>query len=208
VFPYIQTSKRIYGAWFYNVNSTFVMWCESSTEGYDFVRDYGIKDEWRALPPEQLPSFAKYRREHSLGQVVHRLWRGFLDLSTQNARAIGYYKFFVVFLFASLTLVARAPRRFRDVIREQPFASLFCVLFFTGYIALYSWYDWIVNDTRFVLAIFLPALFAAAVLVLRLGSGREVHFFGRRWAFGQFLPRLLFALAAIDVVYNARYLWR
>ena len=24
--PYIQTSKRIYDAYFYNVNSTFVMW--------------------------------------------------------------------------------------------------------------------------------------------------------------------------------------
>lgn len=208
VFPYIQTSKRIYGAWFYNVNSTFVMWCDSSTEGYEFIRDHGIRDEWRALPPEQLPSFAKYRREHSVAQIVHRLTHGLRNLSTQNAMAIGYYKFFVLFLFASAILVARRPRRFREAVSEQPFASLFCLLFFAAYVALYGWYDWIVNDTRFVLAIFLPALFAATVFVLKLGAGREVRLFGWRWPFRQFLPRLLFALAAIDVVYNARYLWR
>ncbi len=56
VFPYIQTSKRIYGQYFYNVNSTFVMWCDSSTEGWNFLNAHGDKDQWRSLPPEQLPS--------------------------------------------------------------------------------------------------------------------------------------------------------
>ena len=56
--PYIQTSKRIYGQYFYNVNSTFVMWCDSSSEGWNFLNEHAQKDEWRSLPPEQLPSLS------------------------------------------------------------------------------------------------------------------------------------------------------
>ena len=38
VFPYIQTSKRIYGQYFYNMNSTFVMWCDSWPEAMGLPR--------------------------------------------------------------------------------------------------------------------------------------------------------------------------
>jgi 4-amino-4-deoxy-L-arabinose transferase and related glycosyltransferases of PMT family len=69
VFPYIQTSKRIYDAYFYNVNSTFVMWCDSSTEAFEFLSAHGDKDQWREVPPDERPSLRKYWREHSVGQI-------------------------------------------------------------------------------------------------------------------------------------------
>jgi hypothetical protein len=203
VFPYIQTSKRIYDSYFYNVNSTFVIWCDSSTEGYEFLKAHGDKDQWREVPPDERPSARKYWREHTIAQIGHRFWRGFLDLSTQNARAIGYYKFVIALAAAGVILCLRQRRAVRDVIAQNPFAATFCLLFFAGYLTLFAWYDQIINDTRFVLSIFLPFVFAASLFVLRAGRGRVVSPGGRQLSFEEFLGVLFLALAMIDVVYNA-----
>jgi hypothetical protein len=203
VFPYIQTSKRIYGSYFYNVNSTFVMWCDSSTEAYEFLKAHGDKTQWREVPPEDRPSLRKYWREHTVAQIACRLWKGSLDLLTQNARAIGYYKFVIALAVAALMLCWRQWREARDVIAQNPFAAIYCLLFLAGYFVLYAWYDQIINDTRFVLSIFLPFVFAASLFVLRAGRDRVVSLAGRRLSFEQFFGALLLALAMIDVVYSA-----
>jgi hypothetical protein len=203
VFPYIRNSKRIYGQYFYNVNSAFVMWCDSSQEGFKFLEEWGDKGKWRALPPEQLPSAGKYWREHSLEQIAYRIGHGLRGLAFQNAMLIGYYKFVVALAMAAAILCARHGRRARRLLAEQPFASLFCICFFALYLFLYGWYDMIVNDTRFILSIFLPFFFAASIFVLALGKDRIVAIAGRRLAFSQFFAGLLLALVMIDVLYNA-----
>ena len=208
IFPYIQTSKRIYDAWFYNVNSTFVIWCDSSTEAFEFLSAHGDKDQWREVPPDERPSARKYWREHSVGQIVRRIWRGSLDLATQNARAIGYYKFVVVLLIAGLVIAVRQGARAREIVAGNPAAAVFCVLFFAAYFVLYAWYDAIVNDTRFVLSIFLPFAFAASVFVLRLGRERTIRFWRWQFTFERFAAALLLSLSAIDVFYNAPAVFR
>lgn len=202
IYPYVSNSKRIYGQYFYNVNSAFVMWCDSSQEGWQFLSNWGDKDKWRALPPDQLPSAAKYWREHSVGQIAYRVVRGFRGLAFQNMGAIGYYKFVIALIFAGGILVVRQRRRVSQLLAEQPFAAAFCVLFFAAYLLLYAWYDALVNDTRFILSIFLPFVFAASIFVLALGKERIVTTFGRRIPFPQFFAGLILGLAAIDVLYN------
>jgi hypothetical protein len=208
VFPYIQTSKRIYGSWFYNVNSTFVMWCDSSTEAFEFLSAHGDKDQWRGLPPEQLPSMRKYWREHSVAEIGGRIFHGALDLGTQNALAIGYYKFVLALLIASLLLASQHRARLREVIASNGGEAAFCFLFFAGYFLLYAWYDKIINDSRFVLSIFVPFVFAASVLALRLARDRAVSMGGRSIPFEKFFPTLYLSLAVIDVLYNARAVFR
>jgi hypothetical protein len=203
VFPYIQTSKHIYDAYFYNVNSTFVIWCDSSSQAYEFLSAHGDKDQWRKLPPDQLPSFGKYWREHSLAQIARRIVNGSLDLATQNARAIGYYKFVIVLLIAGALLATRQRTLVCEVVAQNRFAAAFGVMFFTGYFLLYAWYDAIINDTRFVLSIFLPFVFAASLFVLRLGRDRVIFLAGRRIPFEQFFAGLFLSLALIDILYNA-----
>jgi hypothetical protein len=100
-------------------------------------------------------------------------------------------------------LCLRQQRAGRDVIGENPFAAIFCLLFFAGYLALFAWYDQIINDTRFVLSIFLPFVFAASLFVLLAGRGRVVSLAGRQLSFERFFGALFLALAMIDVVYNA-----
>ncbi len=203
VFPYIQTSKRIYGQYFYNVNSTFVMWCDSSSEAMKFLDKYGDKAKWRELPSDQIPSFTKYWREHSIAQMAYRLAHGVRRVATQNLMAIGYYKFVVAFVIAAGILWIRQSQRARQLLAEKPFAAAFCVLFFAVYLLLYGWYDTIVNDTRFSLSIFLPFVFASSLFVLKMGKDRVVAMAGRRFPFAQFFAGLLICLALIDVLYNA-----
>lgn len=203
VFPYIQTSKRIHGQYFYNVNSTFVMWCDSSAEAWEFLSAYGDKAKWRELPSDQIPSFSKYWREHSIAQMAYRLTHGLRRVATQNAMPIGYYKFVVAFVVAAGILWLRQRRRAGELLAEKPFAAAFCVLFFSVYLLLYGWYDAIVNDTRFILSIFLPFIFAASLFVLKMGKDRVVAIAGRRFPFAQFFAGLLICLALIDVLYNA-----
>jgi hypothetical protein len=205
VFPYIHTSKRIYGQYFYNVNSTFVMWCDSSSEAWEFLLAYGDKAKRRELPPEEIPSMAKYWREHSIAQIAQRLTHGLRRVATQNAMPIGYYKFVVALVLAAGVLWARQRQRARQLLAEKPFAAAFCVLFFSVYLLLYAWYDAIVNDTRFILSIFLPFVFAASVFVLKMGEDRRVVIVGRRLYFAHFFAGLLICLSLIDVLYNA---WR
>lgn len=208
VFPYIQTSKRIYGAYFYNVNSTFVMWCDSSDESYQFLSTHGDKDQWRALPPDQLPSLQKYWREHSLSQMLRRLGKGSLSVATQNARAIGYYKYVVALLIAALVLMVKQWREARELLARNPFAAIFCLFFFVAYFLLYAWYDQIVSDVRFALSIFLPLIFAASLLALRLGRDRTASLAGRQFSFERFFGGSLLALSMIDVLYVASDLLR
>jgi hypothetical protein len=206
IFPYIQTSKRIYGQYFYNVNSTFVMWCDSSSEGWNFVNEHAQHDEWRSLPPEQIPSFSKYWREHSVGQITRRLMHGSWNLVTQNAQAIGYYKFMAAFVVTGAVLCARQSGRARQLLAENPFAAAFCVLFFCAYFVLYAWYQAIVSDTRFILSIFLPCAFAASAFLMQIGRGRMIAIAGWRLPFEQFFPGILIGLALVDAVYNAKFL--
>jgi hypothetical protein len=203
VFPYIQTSKRIYDSYFYNVNSTFVMWCDSSTEAYEFLSAHGDKDQWREVPADERPSFRKYWREHSLRQIVARILGGSRELAKKNIRAIGYYKFVIALAAAGLILSMRRLRQAREVVAENPFAAIFSLLCLGGYFLLYAWYDVVSNDTRFVLSIFLPFMFAASIFVLRLGRDRVLSFAGRQISFERFFSALIFGMAGIDLLYNA-----
>ena len=206
IFPFIQTSKRIYGQYFYNVNSTFVIWCDTWPEAWEFLSAHGDKDQWRSLPPEQLPSMSKYWREHSVAQMAWRLIRGCWNQVTQNAMAIGYYKLAMAFLIAGTLLCARQSARARQLVAENPFAAAFCILFFCAYFILYAWYQTIIADTRFVLALFLPCVFAASLFLMRLGKGRVVALAGRQLPFEQFFPAVLIGLSLIDALYNAKFL--
>jgi hypothetical protein len=203
VFPYIQTSKRVYNSYFYNVNSTFVMWCDSSTEGYDFLSTRGDKDHWQEVPPEERPSLQKYWREHSVVQMAQRICHGALDLLTKNMKAIGHYKFVLALAIAALVLSARHRPLPTALLARNPFAAIFSVLYLAGFFLLFAWYGAITNDVRFLLSIFLPFVFAASIFVFLLGRHRLVSLAGRAIPFERFFAGLFLGLATIDVVYNA-----
>jgi hypothetical protein len=68
---------------------------------------------------------------------------------------------------------------------------------------LYAWYDIVVTDSRFVLSLFLPFVFALSLFVLRVGENWSIAIAGRRLAFANTFAAILIAAALIDVCYNA-----
>jgi hypothetical protein len=201
-FPYLRTSKQIYGHYFYNVNSTFYMWCDSWPEALAFTRKYDTT-KWPALPADEIPSAVKYWREHSAAQIAQRLMNGLKTLATRSAKPVGYYKFVFLLGVTAVVLTVQQPQLARKLIVERAFAASFCFLFFFFYVLLYAWYDAVVTDSRFILSLFLPFMFAASKLVLNLGKDWMFVIARRQLSFTQLLTGALIGLAFIDVAYNA-----
>ena len=105
--------------------------------------------------------------------------------------------------FANHNVRGLRRRQARELLAQNPFAAIFCLLFFFAYFVLYIWYDAIIKDARFVLSIFLPFVFAASMVVLALGREWTISVIGRRIRFDEIFAGLLLAFSLIDVLYNA-----
>ncbi len=159
--PYLQTSKRIFGHYFYNVNSTFYMWYNSWEEAEQGTKAHGDRVGWPKMPPEEIPSLQKYLREHTPGQILHRFSRGFDRMLERTFTVYWYAQFILAYLLALGVLLGQNWHIWRSQIfpRIHPCTVLFVIGYFTGYLALYAWYSPIASGNRFSLALFLPMLF-------------------------------------------------
>jgi hypothetical protein len=203
VFPYIATSKRVFGSYFYNVNSTYYFWCDSWEEAKAFSRASGDRVGLPKLPPEQVPSAAKYWREHSIGDIASRLLGGVIGRLTHNARLDGYWKYGVLLALMVAGLAFYRREQFVELVRARFFLALFLFLFFGSYLALFAWYERIANDARFLLLLFLPFTFAAWRLIVRLGDGIMLTLGNARVSMLSAFACLLLAVAAAEAVLNA-----
>ncbi|MGI8819841.1 MAG: hypothetical protein ACR2ID_03060 [Chthoniobacterales bacterium] len=206
VFPYLQTSKRVFGHYFYNVNSTFYFWCDSWAEAAALTRAHGDRTGWPTLPPEQIPSAAKYWREHSFADIAARLTNGFIATITHNARVEGYWKYALLLSLAAGIVALRQRKEAMALLREQPFPALFVALFFAAYVLLYSWFERMTGDSRFVLALFLPFVFSLSKLIQCLVVRRTTPLAGRAVTVLSALTGLVMLFAAFDAVFVAAQL--
>lgn len=200
VFPYIRTSKERFGRYFYNVNSTFYMWYDSwFDEVVPGTRAHGDRQGWPDMPEEQIPSFQKYIREHSLVEILRRLVRGFRDLRKRITRSYGYAEFLLVYVIA-LVLLFFQNKSLRPSLllrRVHPCVLLFVLGYFLGYTILYAWFTPIAKGNRFILSLFLPAMLII-VWVLSYAQNHDLSFdcFGRRISASSVSPAVLLFLTA------------
>lgn len=173
LFPYISTSKARFGQYFYNVNSTFYMWYDSWDEVKAGTRAHGDRVGWPTMPADQIPSPLKYLREHSGQQILDRFGQGLDLIRNMVFTAYGYAAFLLFYALLSGLLFWQNSRRFIENFGNaaQGLVLFFIVAYFGSYLLLYAWYTRIAYGNRFILALFLPALF---VLVRALGyAGRQ-----------------------------------
>ena len=198
IFPYIRTSKARFGHYFYNVNSTFYMWYDSWTEAEQGTKAHGDRDGWPVMPEEDIPSFRKYLREHSVGDIVGRVGGGVGVILSTVMRSYGYAWFVIFYLVALVLLTVQngGPRRLFAVFwRTNPSLVLFVTAYFTGYLALYAWATRIVAGNRIVLAQFLPAMFLfARSLSFAQDHNLAIRAFGRRVNASAISPVILLIL--------------
>ena len=104
VYPYISTNKRVFGSYFYNVNSTFYVWYDSWEEAKHGTKKHGDRFGWPNMPHEKIPSMSKYLREHTLQQILARFQNGGQRILHNVISSYGYLKFTMIYF--SLLIVA------------------------------------------------------------------------------------------------------
>ena len=68
VYPYIATSKRVFGSYFFNVNTAYYIWYDTGAQARALLLPHTDTRGVIAVPVEQLPTMASYLATHSLGQ--------------------------------------------------------------------------------------------------------------------------------------------
>jgi hypothetical protein len=171
IFPYINTSKRVFGQYFYNVNYTFYMWYDSWQEAKQGTWAHGDEVGWPDMPPEEIPSMSKYLREHTLGQIVGRFTNGAVTVLGNTLPSYGYFKYMLVYVGLFCVAIFLSWSKVRQAVASNPILCLFLVLYFAGYLLLYAWYSPIAPGNRFALALFIPLMFSLSYgLQILLGS--------------------------------------
>lgn len=166
VFPYIRTSKRVFGHYFYNVNSTFYIWYDTQDQVVAGTRAHGDRTGWPRMPPEEIPGPRKYLEEHSPTQIMDRIAGGVRLLHQTALKSYGYYKYVHLYAGFALLVVALRPRAWWPLEPGRAGQILFCAFYFSGYVLLFAWASaslWGAN--RMSLQLFLPFMFCLASII-------------------------------------------
>jgi hypothetical protein len=179
MFPYIANSRRVFGHWFYNVNSTFYVWYDDWPAASIGTYKDGDGKGWPTTPPEQIPSAGKYWREHSVGQIAGRFWTGFLEMFTVSYIRLWYFKVLTMYVVFATALVVVGRRQLAARIRGEPAVSAYLGLYALIYTAAVAFYQPISGTTlRMLLVHVAPFLFA----VSRLAESPGFH--DLKWSVG------------------------
>lgn len=197
--PYIKTSKERFGYYFYNVNSTFYMWYDSWDEVKQGTKAHGDRKSWPKMPGEQIPSLSKYVRDHSFGEILWRIVRGLRVIGYKAALSYGYAPFLLLYGITLLFLSFQNRKKLLSIFlcRVHPCVMIFIVGYFLGYTILYAWYTPIASGNRFMLSLFLPAVFLI-VSFLSYAQNHDLFFdvFGIRISASRISPAILLILIA------------
>jgi hypothetical protein len=201
VFPYIQTSKRVFGTYFYNVNSTFYMWYDSWKEATNGTKAHGDRVGWPVMPADQIPSMSKYLREHSPRQIGSRFVHGAQAVMDQVVHSYGYFQYIAFYTALLLLASAWLWKRAWKLIQANLFLVLFAVIYFGAYFLLYFWYAPIVSGNRLILAQFIPLLFAVSAGLQTLLGDRHIKISGSQVEALAAINLIVFCILAIDIFF-------
>ena len=165
MFPYIANSKRVFGHWFYNVNSTFYVWYDDWPAASVGTYKDGDGKGWPTTPPDQIPSAGKYLREHTASQIAGRFWKGFLEMFTVSYIRLWYFKVVSMYVLFAAVLVAAGRRHLAALVRADPAVCVYLTLYAVVYTAAVAFYQPISGTTlRMLLVHVAPFLFAVSRL--------------------------------------------
>lgn len=201
VYPYISTSKRVFGHYFYNVNSTFYMWYDSWEEAKQGTRAHGDRIGWPDMPPEQIPSLRKYVQEHTPRQIIMRLVDGGRAVLNHVVHSYGYWKYIVIYLLLLLIALLVAWEQGWQAFQRDPLPYLFLVVYFVAYFLLSFWYAPIVSTNRIILAQFLPLLWTTAYGCHRLLPATQIKIWGRPMTLSTLATGLILLMVIVDIYF-------
>jgi hypothetical protein len=162
-YPHISVNKRVFGHYFYNVNSYFYVWYDSWGAVAKGTRKYGDRAGWPRMPERKLPSAKKYFASHSQEQVLARIHKGANGILGGAARSHGFYRYMWLGLISAALSLAVNGALLRWLLRHWPLV-LFCVAYFAGYFLFCSWFFAIQTGVRFFVLLTAPTLYLGAWL--------------------------------------------
>ncbi|UCF32431.1 MAG: tetratricopeptide repeat protein [Phycisphaerales bacterium] len=209
VYPYISENQARFGRYFYNVNSTFYMWCDSWEEAASFTKKYHIDEQYPEAPPEEIPGPVNYWRTHSTGQILRRLFGPAVPVAFPQPRSAGeqYLLYGVVPLALIMGLALLIARRRKLGVRLSAVRHIdwlvgaFCITTLVGYILAYRWYRPVGYGERFILSLYLPvvcAFFWVAERTFR--DQRKAHSERRGLSVTNALAIVLLAIVAVHSI--------
>ncbi len=204
VSPYVWRNYQQFGKLFYNVNSTFFMWCDSWPEAKTFADAYPIDDSVPDASDDNLPSFGHYWRTHTASQMLHRLRYGLATLF-QLAIQGAYFKYLAIGLGFCCLMIWRFRLRLIPTLKAHSSALLFSTICFAGYLLAYAWYVPVAYGDRFILSLYTPLLFVTLWIPLSLVNHQPIV--RRRFVTSLYVnsfAALLFCLLVIDGAFSIR----
>ncbi len=167
VWPYISTSKRVFGQYFYNVNSTFYAWEDNWPRASVGTALHGAGQHWPDMPAADLPGPRRYLREHTTAQIVERVAGGVRDMGVVLRRDFDLLPYLALYggLFV-LLLVTRTGALYA-MAREHLWTVLFLACYALIYLLATAFYHPIsgTGTGRFLLAHALPLFFVLSRIV-------------------------------------------
>lgn len=168
MYPYISNSKRVFGRYFYNVNTTFYVWYDDWPAASIGTYSHGDGVGWPTMPAQQIPGMRKYWRRHTVGQIVDRVTDGVIEMVTVSYRLYSHLKFVVMYVIFALALIAANWPVFKQVIRGNAAIFVFMLLYAVVYLAAIAFYKPISGTTsRMLLAHIAPLMFVLSYLFAR-----------------------------------------
>jgi hypothetical protein len=160
-FPYLSTNKRVFGHYFYNVNSTFYVWYDDWASATNGTRKYGDRQSWPDLPASELPSAARYWHEHSFPQMGHRLLEGMNNIAVVSYRTYDYLAYLLLYTAMLAMLILTRWALFARMVRDHVWLSFFLAAYGLLYLFATAFYFPIsgTGTARFFLMHLLPYFF-------------------------------------------------
>lgn len=163
--PYLANSKRVYGQYFYNLNTSALIWYDDYPQASVALMHYG-PNGWPEGPANTRPGPLRYWREHSIRTIAARFGHGFLDMITSSYRTFWYLKYVLIYLALTGILAATRWGAFKDMLQRNAPLAVFLVLYAVVYLAAIAFYEPIsgTGTARFLLAQIAPLMFACSAV--------------------------------------------
>ncbi len=167
--PYLATNKRVFGRYFYNVNSTFYVWYDDWASASVGVRLHGDGHQWPDVPASEMPSGSRYWREHTVRQIAERVRSGMEDMAIVSYRTYDYLGYVILYSAMLLTLAATRWRLFKRMVLDHAWLSMFLLAYGTLYFFATAFYFPIsgTGTGRFLIAHLLPFFFVLSHVLAR-----------------------------------------
>lgn len=205
VYPYIRTSKRVFGQYFYNVNSTFYLWYDSWEEAKEGTRAHGDREGWPDMPPEEIPSLSKYLREHTISQIFSRFVNGSRMVMYEVTHSYGYFPYITFYLSLLLVVSLLFWKNTIELARKNLFLLLFALSYFVVYFLLYFWYAYINEGNRLILAQFIPLLFVISCGLHAFIYKMNIRIKSKPMNLLTLVNLVVFVVLCIDIYYILTY---